>query len=266
VSTRSELSLLLLDDTVALADLYKRQLESAGPFRVVIESDGRRARRRAENQLFDLIVIDAKLTYRGIDLGGLRLADDLRPRYGGNSIVIISRFITAEFVRERELDHEFMEKHEEAGGKRFAGALGDRLKSMRAQQYAFVAMPFDNHYDDVYEKAIRPAIRKAGLECVRANEVPHNRNIPSVVSELVNRSKLVVFVADGGNANAYYEAGFADAMGKEVIIVANTEERLRIDVSSRHTIRYGSGRELRAALTDKIVALRLQRPPGYAGA
>jgi hypothetical protein len=82
-----------------------------------------------------------------------------------------------------------------------------------------------------------------------------------VIFELVEKSKMVVFGADDGNANAYYEAGFADAMRKEVIVVATSLKELRFDVQSRHTITYGSAPgTLASALREKITALRLSDP------
>jgi CheY-like chemotaxis protein len=256
-------SVLLLDDNAVLVGVYQRQLEHIAPFRVVAETDGRRARRLALSQLFDLVVIDAKLAYRGLEFGGLRLADDLRPRYGKNSILVISRFITAELVKESEPDYDFMEKHDDAKADRFIGALSDRLVQMRRSQYAFVAMPFDEAYDDLYTKHIRRAVSAAGFDCVRADEVHHNRGVQHVTFDLVQRSKLVVFVADGDNPNAYYEAGYADAMGKEVIIVSRDRSTLRVDVSNRHTIAYGSRKSrVVSLLTKKIAALRFERLPG----
>ena len=82
-----------------------------------------------------------------------------------------------------------------------------------------------------------------------------------MIFRYVEGSKLVVFVADGGNPNAYYEAGFADAMKKEVVIVAKSLEELRFDISNRHTLTYGTRpSSLPRALRGKLEALRLSRP------
>ena len=63
------------------------------------------------------------------------------------------------------------------------------------------------------------------------------------------------------NANAYYEAGFADAMRKEVIVVAKSLGELKFDVANRHTITHGGDPALLATeLEKKISALRLSEP------
>jgi len=256
-----KLSLLLLDDNPELVRLYKQQLEKYGDFRITTEIDGGRAKLLAEKQLFDLIIIDAKLEYRGIEFGGIRLADDLRPRYGTNSLLIISRFITAELLREHGIFYEFIEKSSGVRSNHFYSDLCRRIRIMRKRQYVFVAMPFAKRYSTVYSRYIKTAVRRAGYNCVRVDEVTHNRPIQEVIFELVEKSKLVVFLADGENPNAYYEAGFADAMGKEVVIVADSLATLKFDVANRHSITYGGNlQKLSTRLESKLRALRLHDP------
>jgi hypothetical protein len=63
--------------------------------------------------------------------------------------------------------------------------------------------------------------------------------------------------------NAYYEAGFADAMHKEVVLVAQGIADLPFDVRSRNAVIYGDAFEtLVATLRDQIVAMRLRCPIG----
>lgn len=256
-------SILLLDDNADLCRLYKLHIERAGPFVVTVETEGLKARQLAERQLFDLVVIDAKLDYRGHEFGGLRLADDLSSRYGVNSVLVISRFITAELLRAYGTSYEFMEKSGDNNTRHFCEALCRRLIAMRRKQYVFVAMPFASDYLKRYKRGIKPAIQQAGYECIRVDEVQHNRRIHDVIFELVQKAKLVVFAADGANPNAYYEAGFADAMKKEVVIVAASSSELKFDISNRNTIFYGDDDAmLSKRLKSKLDAVRLSEPIG----
>lgn len=257
---RDQISILLLDDNVDLAQYYKQQIEQYAGFRVTIESDSRRARSLAERQLFDIVVIDAKLEYRGFEFGGLRLAEDLRYRYGANSLIVISRFITAALAQIRGIDYEFMEKHSGNAGRSFERELCSKLREMRQQQYVFVAMPFENTFLSIY-KCIKRSITNAGFKCVRVDEVSHTRPIQQIVFELVEKSKMVVFLADNGNPNAYYEAGFADAMRKEVIIVAKSVDELKFDIRDRQIISYRDKlATLENELKQKIFSLRHSKP------
>jgi hypothetical protein len=214
----------------------------------------------AQRQLFDLLVIDAKLEYRGFEFGGLRLADDLRSRYGANSTIIISRFISASDPQVSELSCEFMDKGIATQANWFERGLSLKLVQMQRQQYAFVAMPYGAETTRLY-RHIRQGVIAAGLRCVRVDKIPHTRSIQEFVFELVQKSKLVIFVADGGNPNAYYEAGFADAMHKEVIVVSRSTEELRFDLRNRNAIIYGDNpKTLESKIKSRIAAIRFRVP------
>jgi len=253
------ISVLLLDDNPDLVKYYGKRLRRYVGLNLTLETNSLRARALAQRQLFDVLVIDAKLEYRGFEFGGLRLADDLRSRYGGNSTVIISRYITASFAQVSELSCEFVEKGT-GRGNRFESDLYRKLRQMQSRQYAFVAMPFKRETAPLYQH-IRRGVVSAGLGCVRVDKVPHTRPIQELVFELVEKSKLVIFVADGGNPNAYYEAGFADAMRKEVVLVTQAVEDLPFDIRNRNAVVYGSNpRTLEAKIKSMIQAIRLRKP------
>lgn len=255
-----ELSVLFLDDSSDLVAHYKSRLERRKEFRVTGETESTRARKLAMTQLFDVLVIDAKLEYRGFEFGGLRLADDLADRYGRHSIVVISRYITSTMAQMNELHAEFLEKRTAAGRDGFDAELRHKILEMQSRQYVFVAMPFDRRHDALFEQ-IKLGAGRAGLSCVRVDEVPHNRSINEVIYEAIGGCKLVVFLADGGSANAYYEAGFADAMHKEVIIVAHSTSELKFDVANRNCILYGDEfDQLAGRIEERITALRLRHP------
>jgi CheY-like chemotaxis protein len=256
-----KISVLLLDDNGDVVKLYKKQSEGKGKtFEVTVETDGYRAYRLAFKQLFDLIVIDAKLEYKGYELGGLRLADDLHPRYGSNSILIISRYITQSVLQLYEYNYEFLEKPSGGEGRAFAKEIRSRIQKMRSEQYAFVAMPFADDMSPIFDQ-IKRGIERSGFKCVRVDGVAHTGSIHELIYDSVRNSKLVIFLADRKNANAYYEAGFADAMKKEVVIIATSVDELMFDVSNRRTITYGSDSDsLPKNMADMINGLRLQVP------
>ena len=257
---KKQMSLLLVDDSSDLVRHYKKRIERHAGFRVTVETDSVRARSLAEKQLFDTVVIYAKLDYRGFEFGGLRLADDLRSRYGHNSIIVISRYITAYLARANEIGCDFMEKYSGERTKSFERDLCQKLRQMQRQQYVFLAMPFGRAFSPAY-RHIRTAVIEAGLKCIRVDKVPHNRPMQEVIFELVEKSKLVVFLADDANPNAYYEAGFADALHKEVIIVVRAVDELKFDVSNRHAIIHENKlASMASQLRKKIIALRLAKP------
>jgi hypothetical protein len=119
-------------------------------------------------------------------------------------------------------------------------------------------MPFAGPSSDLYLNGIRPAIESLGLKCLRADDVSvhRNRRPREAMLEAIETSKLVVFLADGANANAYYEAGYADALRKEVVIVVETFADLKFDVRDRHAIEYNRDiKTLQTALKRTIRSL-----------
>ena len=260
---RVRLSVLLVDDHHELLALYKRNLERVGPFRIATASTAEQAKNVAERQLFDLIVIDAKLEYRNTEFGGLRLADELKGRYGANAILVMSRFITADWMRLYGSDFEFVDKHGIVDAKSYYKALASKMLAIWSAQYVLVVMSFADEPTRLYKTQVKPAIESMGLRCVRADEVEHTRYIPSVVFKLVMGSKMVVLMADDLSPNAFYEAGFADAMRKEVVMVTRSCANMPFDVAQRSAIEYGNkARNLRTQLKQKLTRLRMVRSIG----
>lgn len=250
------LTVLLLDDDVHLCEIYKELLEHDGQIKVVATTDSAKARTLAFKYLFDVIILDARLPYRGEQYGGLQLADDLRSRYGKNSILVMSQFIKLSEIAIHQADYEFIDKETGRSARAFAAQLTEVILRMRARQFVFVAMPFHEQFTNLYTNSIRPGVQAAGFQCVRADELKHAEALHERLFETVNECKAVVFVADGANPNAYYEAGFADAMKKVVIIVARQLNVLKVDIQHRLAITYGRKPEtLTQSLQDVLGAL-----------
>ena len=88
----------------------------------------------------------------------------------------------------------------------------------------FVAMWFDENVEgmeDVYEKAIEPAIRDAGYEAYRVDKHRHNERIDVKIIEQIDKSRFVIadFTSeeDKPRGGVYYEAGYAHGLGLKVI-------------------------------------------------
>jgi CheY-like chemotaxis protein len=255
------ISALLLDDNAVVCDAYKQLLERHGPVAVIAETDGLRAHSLATKRLFDALIIDAKLDYKGMEFGGLRLADELRPRYGDHSILVISRFITRSMMQLYQSPHEFMEKPDNSGLDTFSVEVYRRLREMCQQQFVFVAMPFSGALEELYRSAVVPAISELGYQSIRMDEVVHNRDLYGELIDHLRNSKMVVCLADDANPNVYYEVGYAHSMGKEVLIVAKDVGELRFDIRGRFAISYGEEPgSVRTKLVDRILKLRHAHP------
>jgi hypothetical protein len=123
------------------------------------------------------------------------------------------------------------------------------LKKQSNSQRVFIAMPFGDdktekeHFDNVYN-AIKSSIESNGLTSYRIDDDHHIDRIDSkILSEIQNSRAVVVdltcsnkkteppFGEKGGelkrcipNANVYFEAGYAYALGKPVFYICNQND------------------------------------------
>ena len=118
----------------------------------------------------------------------------------------------------------------------------------------FVAMKFGEETQALREKI------KEGLEGYNVrimDEIEHNHQIvPEMLYEIRN-SKFVIAELSNHNNGAYYEAGYAFGLGKEVIHICQKNEMkkgLHFDVAQVNTIVYEDIDEIPEKLKRRIQA------------
>jgi hypothetical protein len=126
---------------------------------------------------------------------------------------------------------------------------------------ASAMMPFDAGFNPVYE-SIRQAADNAELRCRRADDIWENAAIIQDVVALIDRSRVVVCDCSGQNPNVFYEAGIAHTLGREVILITQSEQDIPFDLRHLRYIRYLNNVEGRAALTDALLT-RMQTILGH---
>ena len=124
-----------------------------------------------------------------------------------------------------------------------------------------VMMPFEANFTPVYE-SIREAAANAGLRARRADDIWENPAIIQDVVSLIDRSRVVVCDCTGRNPNVFYEAGIAHTLGREVILVTQSEHDIPFDLRHLRYVRYLNNNEGRAALTAALQA-RLETIIGH---
>ncbi|HEX7681905.1 MAG TPA: hypothetical protein VF713_27545, partial [Thermoanaerobaculia bacterium] len=116
----------------------------------------------------------------------------------------------------------------------------------------FVLMPFDPMFHDVYKRGVKPAMTRAGWDCARADEIFQSREVMTIVWEEILRAELVVADLTGRNANVYYELGFAHALSKNTILLAQDIGDVPFDLRHRQLVQYSSTRAGHADLQRAI--------------
>lgn len=120
----------------------------------------------------------------------------------------------------------------------------------------FIAMSFDKKMSKVCT-AIKEAISEAGFNPRIMNEIEHNHQIVPEMLYEIRQAKFVVAELTNHNNGAYFEAGYALGIGKEVIQVCKKksfDQDGHFDVKQINTILWNSIDELKTALVNRIKA------------
>ncbi len=95
-------------------------------------------------------------------------------------------------------------------------------KSGSDSKDVFVSMSFAPSAKETRE-AIRNGIIQAGFSPEFIDEIIHNRQIVPEMFRLIRESRFLILEISEPNYGAYYEAGYALGLGKEVIITCSAE-------------------------------------------
>lgn len=135
----------------------------------------------------------------------------------------------------------------------------DHLKQKNQEiNQGFIAMAFRAETKEISD-AFQQAIRECGYVARRIDEKEHNNQIVPEIFFEIRRSKFVVVDVTCPNYGAYYEAGFAEALGKQVIVccradVFGSDKRPHFDIAQKSTVVWSDSNDLIERLKRRIEA------------
>ena len=234
------LTLLLVDDYPLSLPIYERYLSQILGHEIDCASTASEALQLSHRRLYDIVICDAKLPYKNSTLGGLILAAELAQRYGKDSVLVISQYIDENDAITQSINLPFLKKPETISQPEwFADALGEKIKRMKKRQFGFVAMPFgQTNLDKLFQKAIKKSCYNTGHSVLRVDEDPSSNNIVNKIFSMIDDAHFVIFITTENNPNVFYEAGYALAQKKEIIMCAPTLKDLPFDVRSNVCLSY----------------------------
>ena len=126
----------------------------------------------------------------------------------------------------------------------------------------FVIVPFAEPIEEGYfYKAIyEPAISKAGLRAVRADdEIFATGKIIDQIWSGITAAKVLVAELTGRNLNVFYELGLAHALTKPVVLISSNQDDVPFDLQHIRVIYYDMrdpfwGEKLIAKVSENIVS------------
>lgn len=121
----------------------------------------------------------------------------------------------------------------------------------------FVMMPFGDWFDRYYQEIYVPAIREAGFEPVRADELFTTGSVVEQIWEQIQKARVLIADLTDRNANVFYELGLAHAARKPVVFASPRVEDVPFDLRHLRVIIYETkepewAEKLRKSVTDYL--------------
>ncbi len=107
-----------------------------------------------------------------------------------------------------------------------------------AKPKAFVVMQFTPPYNELYEEVIKPVCAEFGVAAERVDEQFGPGVIIQDIERQILESRVVIADITPANLNVYYEVGYAHALKKDTILVAEKPTVLPFDVSPFRVLFY----------------------------
>jgi len=134
-----------------------------------------------------------------------------------------------------------------------------RIQELQASKtvipQGFIAMWFDESMI-LARTQIQNAILDCGYTPVIIDVKEHNNQIVPEIFFEIEQSTFLIADLTGHRNGVYYEAGYAQALGKEVILLCNKSDfvNLHFDVAQKNTIVWEDESDLYNRLTKRIIA------------
>lgn len=149
---------------------------------------------------------------------------------------------TAKLLEEHDGRVRVLDVSQQPGGQAVSDESIKRLSktaNIQGGDTCFVMMPFADPVGRYYELVYEPAIRKAGLQPVRADaDIFATGKIIEQVWAGINRAKILVAELTSRNPNVFYELGLAHALDKPVVLVSSNEGDVPFDLKHIRVIYY----------------------------
>ncbi|MEM6408730.1 MAG: hypothetical protein AAF700_09960 [Pseudomonadota bacterium] len=140
----------------------------------------------------------------------------------------------------------------------FLERMGIDLNEISVKQHqVFYLTPFHEDFEETYD-TVRSAADKIGLKLTRGDEDFATGPITRQIIRNIVQAHFIVANLDGRNPNVFYELGFANAIGKPVIMIANRKTSVPFDISVDRTLLWHDQNDLAAELTQVLARLAIK--------
>jgi hypothetical protein len=196
------------------------------------------------------VISDIYTHYRGENLPDTQFLDNaLTEKYNipTNKLaefraIFFDSLNTAELISEKDGKYRLLDISFDTSGHEKAAESFKKLEKsakIKSGDICFVMMPFADPIGSYYEKIYKPAIEKAGLKPVRAdNEIFGSGKIMDQIWSGITSAKVLISELTSRNPNVFYELGLAHALQKPVVLVSSNEKDVPFDLHHIRVIYY----------------------------
>ena len=110
--------------------------------------------------------------------------------------------------------------------------------SAARKKLVFVAMPFSQEFEDVYQFGIYDVVRRCGFVCERVDESYYAGNMVERIKEGITSADFVIADLTTERPNVYLEVGYAWGLETPVVLIAREGQNLHFDLAQHKCIFY----------------------------
>lgn len=135
----------------------------------------------------------------------------------------------------------------------FDQAVTGLISLFSGVRQAFVIMKYGNELlDEVFEKAIVPVLSGLGYTPVRADKASKPGEITAQIYDQINGSELVLADLTCRSPNCYFEAGYAYARSRSLILSAKKGTKIPFNLTTHHFLLWKDAEDLAEQLKEYI--------------
>jgi nucleoside 2-deoxyribosyltransferase len=105
--------------------------------------------------------------------------------------------------------------------------------------FAFVLMPFDSAFNDIYKIGIKAVVSQFGdMIAERVDEQMYREGILERIYRQIELADIVIADMTGQNPNVFYEVGYAHAKSKLCILLTSDAADIPFDSSAAYRLQF----------------------------
>lgn len=118
---------------------------------------------------------------------------------------------------------------------------------------------------EAYARCIKPTAGRLGLDCMRADDIFGVHAVMGDIWRYICKARVVIADVTGRNPNVFYELGICHTVGRQAVMITQSDEDVPFDIKALRYIKYEytpEGAEKLSAVLESTLRriLHLERP------